>query len=166
MKRCSIVAAFRIRSDDEGRMSDPNLLSDAEVQALNAVMRAPDIPALAALIVDDDRQTRDTLAEILDLNGIACLTAGSAVEALAHLRGEQNIGLLITDLRMAPDNGLDLIREVRESARAALPVIIMSGDAGVKDAIEAMHLSVVDFLLKPIDAHQLVKLAKQELGLV
>ncbi|MNC52817.1 Response regulator protein TodT [compost metagenome] len=75
------------------------------------------------------------------------------------------IGLLITDLRMGRVDGLELIRQVRESVRAALPIIIVSGDADVKDAIAAMHLSVVDFLLKPIDASHLLTLVKRELGI-
>ena len=41
----------------------------------------------------------------------------------------------------------------------------MSGDANVRDAIDAMHLSVVDFLLKPIDTEKLLKLIRQELGM-
>ena len=57
------------------------------------------------------------------------------------------------------------VRKVRESERAALPVIIMSGDANVRDAIDAMHLSVVDFLLKPIDTDRLLKLIREELGM-
>ena len=146
-------------------MSDHDILSDAEREALSAVMQVPDLPAQQALIVDDDKASRELLAEILTLQGITCLTAGSAVEALQLLAANKAIGLLVTDLRMAPDTGLDLIRKVRESDRAALPIVIMSGDAGVKDAIAAMHLSVVDFLLKPIDTEQLVKLARKELGL-
>ena len=81
------------------------------------------------------------------------------------LKTHSSIGLLITDLRMAPSNGLELIRQVRESTRAALPIIIMSGDAEAPDVIDAMHLSVVDFLLKPIDSVKLAKLVKRELGI-
>ncbi|MOA58261.1 response regulator FixJ [compost metagenome] len=54
---------------------------------------------------------------------------------------------------------------MRESVRAALPIIIVSGDADVEDAIAAMHLSVVDFLLKPIDSGELLGLVKRELGM-
>ena len=75
-------------------------------------------------------------------------------------------GFGLTDLRMAPCSGLDLIRQVRESEQAALPIIIISGDADVRDAIAAMHLSVVDFLLKPIDTSKLLALVKHELGVV
>ena len=46
-----------------------------------------------------------------------------------------------------------------------MPVIIMSGNAEVRDAIDAMHLSVVDFLLKPIDVEKLLKLIRRELHL-
>jgi DNA-binding NtrC family response regulator len=81
------------------------------------------------------------------------------------LETKPSIGLLITDLRMGNVDGLELIRLVRESERAALPIIIVSGDADVKDAIEAMHLSVVDFLLKPIDTEKLLGLVKRELGM-
>ncbi|MNN90249.1 hypothetical protein D3C81_2081700 [compost metagenome] len=72
---------------------------------------------------------------------------------------------MITDLRMGPVDGLELIRNIRESERSALPIVIISGDAVVKDVIEAMHLSVVDFLLKPIDPEQLAQLARRELGI-
>jgi two-component system OmpR family response regulator len=150
----------------ERRMTDhdPELLSDAEKAALSEVMLAPNLPPLRALVVDDDADSRDLLAQILELHEVQCVTASSAADAL-RLLSDRTIGLLITDLRMVPTTGLELIRQVRTSERAALPIIIISGDAGVRDAIAAMHLSVVDFLLKPIDALQLVSLARRELGL-
>ncbi|MEB0006863.1 response regulator [Pseudomonas sp. MH9.2] len=145
-------------------MPDLDILSDEEREALNQVMQAPDEPAQQrVLIVDDNKDAREVLAEILSLNGIRCLTAASGNMALNLLNTRESIGLLITDLKMAPCSGLDLIRQVRESERAALPIIIVSGDANVKDAIAAMHLSVVDFLLKPINTKQLLALVKREL---
>jgi DNA-binding NtrC family response regulator len=151
-------------------MSDHDILSDAEREALSAVMLEPDLPPQRVLIVDDDKDARDLLSEILALDGIRCLTAASGETALKMLVAEAEvkkptIGLLITDLRMGHVDGLELIRQVRESVRAALPIIIVSGDADVKDAIAAMHMSVVDFLLKPIDAGNLLELVKRELGM-
>ncbi len=133
-------------------------------------MLEPDLPLQRVLIVDDDKDARTLLSEILALEGIRCLTAASGEAALKILETEAeikkpSIGLLITDLRMGRVDGLELIRQVRESVRAALPIIIVSGDADVKDAIAAMHLSVVDFLLKPIDASHLLTLVKRELGI-
>ena len=149
----------------ENRMSDHDILSDAEREALSAVMLEPDLPPQRVLIVDDDKDARELLAEILGLDGIRCMTAESGEAAWDLLNSSSSIGLLITDLRMAPSNGLELIRQVRGSTRAALPIIVMSGDAEAPDVIDAMHLSVVDFLLKPIDSDKLLKLIRQELGM-
>ena len=146
-------------------MSDHDILSDDEREALSAVMLEPDLPPQRVLIVDDDRDARELLSEILALDGIHCMTAASGETALRMLETKPSIGLLITDLRMGNVDGLELVRLVRESERAALPIIIVSGDADVKDAIEAMHLSVVDFLLKPIDTDKLLGLVKHELGM-
>ncbi len=150
----------------ENRMSDHDILSDAEREAISAVMLEPDLPPQRVLIVDDDKDTRELLAQILGLDGIRCMTAESGEAAWDLLNSSSSIGLLITDLRMAPSDGLELIRQVRESARAALPIIVMSGNAEAPDVIDAMHLTVVDFLLKPIDSVKLAKMVKRELGMV
>lgn len=148
-------------------MLDLDILSDEEREALNEVMLAsPSDSEQKVLIVDDDRDARELLAEILSLNDIRCLTAAGGNSAMELIRTRESISLLITDLRMAPCDGLDLIRRVRDSDRASLPIIIVSGDANVRDAIDAMHLSVLDFLLKPINTKQLLKLVKKELGMV
>jgi DNA-binding NtrC family response regulator len=147
-------------------MLDLDILSDEEREALNEVMLAsPSDTVQRVLIVDDDRDARELLAEILSLNDITCLTAAGGNSAMELIRTRESIALLITDLRMAPCDGLDLIRRIRDSERASLPIIIVSGDANVRDAIDAMHLSVVDFLLKPINTKQLLKLVKKELGM-
>ena len=151
-------------------MSDHDILSDAERELLSAVMLEPDLPLQRVLIVDDDKDARELLSEILALEGIRCKKAASGKAALNILSAQAeiqkpSIGLMITDLRMGHVDGLELIRQIRESVRAALPIIIVSGDADVKDAIAAMHLNVVDFLLKPIDASHLLVLVKRELGI-
>lgn len=146
-------------------MLDLDILSEEEREALNEVMLAPpSSSAQRVLIVDDDRDMRELLAEILSLEGISCLTAAGGNSAMHLLQTHESITLLVTDLRMAPCNGMELIRKIRESERASLPIIIVSGDADVRDAIDAMHLSVVDFLLKPIVTKQFVRLVKRELG--
>ncbi|MDB6048671.1 MAG: response regulator receiver [Pseudomonas sp.] len=148
-------------------MSDLDLLSDEEREAINEAMQNSDpLAQQRVLIVDDNRDSRELLAEILSLNGISCLTAADCASAMSLLETPKSIGLLITDLRMEPCSGLDLIRWVRESTLAALPIIIVSGDADVQDAIAAMHLGVVDFLLKPINTERLLELVKRELGVL
>ena len=145
-------------------MTEHDILTDAEREALKEVMSLPVSASSCVLIVEDDPVARELLAELLELNAIECLTASNEEQALALLASKP-INLMITDLRMLPHDGLHLIRKVRESDQATLPIIIMSGDASVRDAIDAMHLHVVDFLLKPIDTAKLLKLIRQELGI-
>lgn len=138
------------------------ILSDAEREAL-ARGSAPSAPPQVVLVVDDDAATREALCLYLKAKGFECLFADGAQAALEQLRGNQDIGLMITDLRMAPEDGLGLIRLVRESERAELSIIVVSGDTDVKEAVDVMHLGVVDFLLKPVDLGKLVALVRKEL---
>jgi DNA-binding NtrC family response regulator len=144
-------------------MSYGDLLSEAELQALEEVMRVPSAPP-SVLLVDDDEVGRDVLADELVAKGIPCITADSGEQALALLAARPSIGLMITELHMQSGSGLELVRQIRQSARPSLPVIIVSGDADVQDAIEAMHMKVVDFLLKPVDMSRLTNLVRNELG--
>ncbi|MCY1561478.1 Regulator of RpoS [compost metagenome] len=80
-----------------------------------------------------------------------------------YLHYQKRIGLMITDLRMQPESGLDLIRTIRASERAALSIIVVSGDTDVEEAVDVMHLGVVDFLLKPVDLGKLLELVRKEL---
>lgn len=140
-----------------------DLLSDAERKAL-AQVTAPPAKPLKVAIVDDDKDSSELLAEILAQHHIDSIALTSADDAFRLVMQNKSIGLLITDLRMEPFDGLELIRKIRESERAELPIIIISGNAEVPDAIEAMHLSVVDFLLKPIDVDKLMERVRRELG--
>ena len=87
--------------------SRPRILSDAEREALSAVMLEPDLPPQRVLIVDDDKDARELLAEILGLDGIRCMTAESGEAAWALLQSSGSIGLLITDLCMARRKAAD-----------------------------------------------------------
>ncbi|WDY57677.1 response regulator [Pseudomonas sp. PSKL.D1] len=141
-----------------------DILSDAERKAL-ANLSAPVSPRPMVLVVDDNPVNRDALKWYLKSRGIECMTADGAQDAMFKLHYEPRIALLITDLRMKPEDGMDLIRQIRESERAALSIIVVSGDNDVKarEAVDVMHLGVVDFLLKPVDLEELLGLVKREL---
>ncbi|AIR88457.1 chemotaxis protein CheY [Pseudomonas cremoricolorata] len=141
-----------------------DILSDAEREALAAVS-APDEPAPLVLVVDDNALNREALSVYLRSRGIDTCMADGAAQALAQLAAHPRIGLMVTDLRMAPEDGLALIRHVRVSQRAELPIIVVSGDTDVQEAVEAMHLGVLDVLLKPVDLGRLLELVSTELKL-
>ena len=147
-------------------MNDDNILNDAEHEAINAASMDEPAPShQKVLIVDDDSGLREMLAGILRIKGIQSLMAENAVDAMKLLSADDSIALVITDLRMTPVDGLNFVRQIRESVWADLPIVIVSGDANIRDAIEGMHLGIVDFLLKPIEPDKLLPLVYRELGI-
>ncbi|MEX6501690.1 response regulator [Pseudomonas zhanjiangensis] len=136
-----------------------------EIDALAEAIGVPDRTTSKVLLVEDDPNTLGKLAKLLGQADIAYLVAASPQKALEALSADMDIGLMIIDLRVSGEGaGLELIRQVRDSEHALIPVIMVSGDAGVGDAIEAMRLHVVDFFLKPFDLPQLLQVLRGELG--
>jgi DNA-binding NtrC family response regulator len=84
---------------------------------------------LRVLIVDDETFLAEEIAAALDFMGLSAITAGSAREAVSILEAQEDIGVLVTDVRMPQENGMDLARHVlagRDDSRA-VDVILMTG---------------------------------------
>ncbi|CAM4074988.1 Acetoacetate metabolism regulatory protein AtoC [Pseudomonas reidholzensis] len=103
------------------------------------------------LLVDDEEEALQELAELLENEGFLCHTATSVKVALQQLTQHPDIGLVITDLRMPEENGIALIKRLRDhTARQHLPVIVMSGHADMEDVSDLLRLHVLDLFRKPI----------------
>ena len=100
------------------------------------------------LIVDDQSAIRDVLCGIL-CESYTCLTAGSAEEALAVLR-EQNIDLLLSDIKMGGMSGLEMIPHVLKSSPDTV-IVMISGEQTIDSAIKALRLGAFDYITKPFD---------------
>jgi DNA-binding response OmpR family regulator len=107
------------------------------------------------LIIDDEASLRQTLARILRQAGWEVITAGNGMEALALLAANQT-DLVYLDLRLPDMNGLDILKEIRR-LYASLPVILLTAYGSLQTSVEAMHLGVTDYLLKPIKPDALLK---------
>jgi DNA-binding NtrC family response regulator len=102
------------------------------------------------LIVDDELENRESLSEVLEQNGWPCLKAESAEEGLKKLRENDNIKLLITDLRMP--GGMDGIAFL-EAARFVRPEVarlLVTAYGTIEDTVQAMRLGAFDVLPKPL----------------
>lgn len=104
------------------------------------------------LIVDDELRSREGMKKILEVwaaGQYEILTASNGVAAMQILE-EIPVELMITDIRMPEISGLALISQMREKRIQRKPsVILISGHAEFEYAQQAIHLSVVDYLLKP-----------------
>lgn len=132
-------------------MISPVVLDEDELEALREIT-APAPRKSVVLVVDDDREVLAELRELIEGASFHCLTAGSAAAALRRIRhDESDIDLLVTDLRMEHEGaGLELIRKLNEIG-TFLPIIVLSGQADIREVIEAMRLNVLDFMVKPLD---------------
>ena len=109
---------------------------------------------LVVHVVDDDAAVRDSIAFLLDTDGIASRTYETAAALLAHAPAIEP-GCIVTDVRMPEINGLEMVRRLKASG-VTLPVIVITGHADVPLAIEAMHAGVTDFIEKPFDDEALL----------
>jgi DNA-binding NtrC family response regulator len=101
------------------------------------------------LLVDDDQQIRQLLSEIGTRAGFEVLEAADGAAAIEMLQ-RRHIDLVLLDLHMPRANGLDVLRSVRSSATSS-QIALMSGDASVEDAVQAVKLGATEYFAKPLD---------------
>ncbi len=104
------------------------------------------------LVVDDDAVFRDELAEILRDDGHTVEAQPSVVKALDFLEHDE-VDVVLSDLKMPRQGGLELLREVRRRWPRTL-VVMVTGFATVETALEAMKLGAFDYLRKPFRIEQ------------
>ena len=105
------------------------------------------------LIVDDEPSILEIVgrfAEEADFEVVACNGGPEALAYLKHHRAD----LAAVDLRMPEVGGLEVLRAIRE-ADPDCQVILMSGEATIDSAVEAVKLGAVDYLTKPFDISRL-----------
>jgi len=107
------------------------------------------------LLVDDDASLLKLLTIRLKAEGFSILSAASADEALQVLRNNP-VDLVLTDLRMEGASGLDLFTTIRHFY-PGLPVIIMSAQGTIPEAVSATQMGVFEFLTKPVNKNTLLK---------
>ena len=106
------------------------------------------------LIVDDDWQVREVLHEIFLSAGYTCQVAGDGREGLDLFRANHP-PLIVTDLKMPVMDGIALLQGIRQADSDAA-VIVLTGAADVKTAIESLKLGAHDFIMKPVNVDELL----------
>jgi DNA-binding NtrC family response regulator len=111
------------------------------------------------LIVDDEVRILMLIQTLLKGNGYETIAAKTGEEALGIL-AQGGIDVMITDLRMAPMDGLTLIKKVKET-HAKLPMILLTAYASVETAIDAMKCGAFDYLTKPFKVDEMLATVKR-----
>ncbi|QDA57274.1 nitrogen regulation protein NR(I) [Thermomonas aquatica] len=113
-------------------------------------------------VVDDDRAVRFVLATALRDAGFEVTAFAAAAEALDTLQRERAPALVVTDVRMPGDSGLQLLDKLK-AAHPDLPVIVMSAHTDVASTAGAFRGGAHEFLSKPFDLDEAVALVRRAL---
>jgi two-component system nitrogen regulation response regulator GlnG len=112
-------------------------------------------------IVDDDRSIRWVFEKALSREGISYSSFSSAREALDALAGGAP-QVLVSDIRMPGQSGIELLQEVKEK-HPAVPVIVMTAYSDLESAVAAFQGGAYEYLPKPFDVDQAVELIRRAL---
>lgn len=113
------------------------------------------------LVVDDDRELRETISEILVDAGFDVSAAGSGEEALAILQG-QSYDLMLLDMIMPGLGGQEILPLLKRQAPRAR-VIMITAFATVDNAVAAMRRGADDYLTKPFKVDELLTAVRRSL---
>jgi DNA-binding NtrC family response regulator len=108
------------------------------------------------LIIDDEKDIRDSLKDILIDEGYEIHLAENALEA-KKIKLSQTFDLILLDIWMPDIDGLSLLKEWASNNEINCPVVMMSGHGTIDTAIEATKIGATDFLEKPISLQKLLK---------
>ena len=107
------------------------------------------------LLVDDESEFVETFSERLAMRNLDIKKAFSGEEALQVLAANQDIEIVILDVKMPGMDGIETLAEIKKKY-PLVEVIMLSGHADVESAIEGMKQGAFDYLMKPCDIDQII----------
>lgn len=116
----------------------------------------------AALVVDDERNIRLGLTQVLEELGLDVDTAVNGEEALERI-ASRAYTLMLLDLRMPGMDGMEVLRKMRDTSPKTR-VVIITAYGTIESAVEAMKLGAIDFLQKPFAPQEIRRLVNTMLS--
>jgi DNA-binding response OmpR family regulator len=110
-------------------------------------------PSHHILVVDDDPAMRELMVEYLQENDLRVSTAASGAE-MKRILQDQVIDLVLLDLRLSGEDGMQLARELRSTSE--IPVIIVTGKRDEADRVMGLEIAADDYMTKPFSNRELL----------
>jgi two-component system OmpR family response regulator len=129
----------------------PDLSLAQRRSRLTATMNTATAPHI--LVVDDDADVRELVAEYLGKNDMRVSAAGSGREMFA-LFDREAIDLVLLDLKLPGEDGMQLARSLRE--RATVPIVLLTGRNEEADRVMGLELGADDYVTKPFSPRELL----------
>lgn len=107
------------------------------------------------LVTDDDQRLRELLGQYLSQNGYTVVMAENAKEAREKLQNDSPFDLMVLDVMMPGETGVELVRSLRESFNS-IPVLMLSAMGESEDRILGLEQGADDYLSKPFEPRELI----------
>lgn len=111
------------------------------------------------LVIDDEAGIRTAIKQVLTSDTLQVLTASNEEEGIAHYL-DSSPSLVLLDIRLGLDSGMETFRRIRQIDPRAI-VVFITGHGTTQLAIESMKLGAFDYLVKPLDVVQLMSIVQQ-----
>ncbi len=115
----------------------------------------------AVLIVEDDPEMRATCARMLARAGYQSEAVADGEAALAKLQADSKLRVVLLDLKLPEMDGAAVLEKIKEFD-SDIKVVIMTGFATVRSAVQTMKLGAVDYLVKPFEKDELLAVIAQQ----
>lgn len=112
------------------------------------------------LFIDDETAFTSTLLERMELRNIEAMAAPDGHSGIALMddaaRTDTPFEVIVLDVLMPGMDGLETLRHLRQR-HPNVPVVVLTGHGSTRDGMRAMQLGAVDYLVKPVDIDELVR---------
>lgn len=118
------------------------------------------VDAQSIVVIDDEEVIRYALQKKLSRLGFTVTSLEKAEDLFYLLKsGERNIDLIITDIKLRKMDGIELLRHVN-ALENPIPVLIITGQGNIEDAIKALRYGACDFIRKPFDINEVASIVR------
>lgn len=107
------------------------------------------------MLIDDEEEYAETLAERLELRGVSTRVALDGQEALTAI-DEDTPDIVLLDVMMPGIGGLETLRRIKET-HPRVEVILLTGRGSTREGIEGMKRGAFDYLMKPVQIEELIE---------
>lgn len=118
---------------------------------------------LKLLVIDDDANMRESLTEILDMNGFECHQAGTAKGGL-DLAKKINPEIVIMDIQLPDSSGFQICQELRKKSKTTILIMMTGRFLSPEEKKQGFELGADEYLTKPFDPEELSVRIKQLLA--
>lgn len=106
------------------------------------------------LIIDDDTHLRESLAEVLDLEGFTCFEAGNAKSGIASAKKNMP-EVVIMDIQLPDSSGFQICQELRKHSKDFILIMMTGRFLSAEEKTQGLTLGADEYLTKPFDIQEL-----------